>query len=339
MKSSVRFRLAFLIFGAVVSTILFGMALPSSAPSSAQHVYASNPKKIYFPLIAASVTGAAIAGCPMFPPDNPWNRDVSADPVDPNSDNLIASIGVTVTLHPDFGSNLSYGIPYTIVPSSQVSVPIVFTAYGSESDPGPYPIPANAPVESGTDAHVLVAQSGTCRLFEMGNASKDSTGPGWHASGGAVFNFNSNALRPDCWTSADAAGLPILPGLVRYDEVQSGQIKHAVRFTVVHSRRAFVHPATHYASSNTSANLPPMGMRVRMKANYDLSNLTGNSRIILTALKKYGMFVADNGSNWYISGSTDGRWNDIDLNQMKSVPGSAFEVVQMGRVYSSADCP
>lgn len=310
-----------------------------SPPSAVQSAYASNPSKMYLPLISRSSSRATIAGCPMFPPDNPWNRDVSNDPVDPNSDNLVASIGVTRTLHPDFGSNLTYGIPYTLVPSSQISVPVVFTAYGPESDPGPYPIPANAPIESGTDAHVLVAQSDTCRLFEIGNASKDHSGSGWHASGGAIFNFNSNALRPDCWTSADAAGLPILPGLVRYDEVQSGEIKHAVRFTVVNSRRAFIHPATHYASADSNSNLPPMGMRVRMKASYNINSFTGNSKIILMALKKYGMFVADNGSNWYISGSTDGRWNDTDLNQLKTVPGSAFEVLQMGTVYTSANCP
>jgi hypothetical protein len=167
-------------------------------------------------------------------------------------------------------------------------------------------------------------------LYEMFNAVKDQNGTGWFADSGAIFNLNSNALRHDCWTSADAAGLPILPGLVRYDEVQSGAINHALRFTAVTTRQAFTHPATHYASSNTSTNVPPMGMRVRLKASYDISTFSGNSRIILTALKKYGMFVADNGSNWFISGSTDGRWDDTDLNQMKTVPGSAFEVVQMG---------
>lgn len=333
------YRRLFLLLAAALIPIFFFATTPPPEPGfNSNRAYAAGSYNIFLPVVSASITGATIAGCPMFPLDNPWNRDVSNDPVDPNSANLISSIGASTNLHPDFGSNLSYGIPYTIVPSSQISVPVVFGAYASESDPGPYPIPANAPIESGSDAHVLVAQSGTCKLFEMGNASKDQIGSGWHASGGAVFNFNSNALRPQCWTSADAAGLPILPGLVRYDEVQSGEIKHAIRFTVVNSRRAFIHPATHYASSDTNLNLPPMGMRVRLKAGYNISTFYGNSKIILTALKKYGMFVADNGSNWYITGSTDGRWNDTDLNQMKSVPGSAFEVVKMGTVYTSTAC-
>jgi len=339
MNSRLYVRLILLLVAALVPIFFFAIVPPSAPSSGSNRAYASGSYKIFLPLVAASATGATIAGCPMFPADNPWNRDVSNDPVDANSANLIASIGANTNLHPDFGSNLTYGIPYTIVPSSQVSVPVVFTAYGSESDPGPYPIPPNAPIESGSDAHVLVAQAGVCKLFEVGNASKDQSGSGWHASGGAVFDFNSDALRPQCWTSADAAGLPILPGLVRYDEVQSGAIKHALRFTVNTSRQAFIHPATHYASLNTSSNVPPMGMRVRLKASYNISTFSGNSKVILTALKKYGMFVADNGSNWYISGSTDGRWDDNDLNQMKSVPGSQFEVVQMGTVYTSAACP
>jgi hypothetical protein len=285
----------------------------------------------YLPLVMRDLGGPVIAGCSVFPTDNSWNRDVSNDPIDPNSANYIASISLGATkLHPDFGSYLGYGIPYTVVPGTQPRVPITFTDYGDESDPGPYPIPPNAPVEAGSDRHVLVLDSGNCKLYEMYNARKDANGPGWFASSGAIFDLSSNTLRPEGWTSADAAGLPILPGLVRYDEVASGSIKHAVRFTVWRSQKAYIHPATHYASSYTDPNLPPMGLRLRLKASYDLTHFTGQSRVILEALKKYGMIVADNGTSWYITGATDSRWNDDDLNQLKTVPGSAFEVVQSG---------
>jgi len=286
----------------------------------------------YLPFVQRSPAGPVIAGCQVFPPDNPWNRDISDDPVDPNSANYIASINATSNkfLHADFGSNLDYGIPYTIVLGTQPMVPITFTAYGGESDPGPYPIPPNAPVEAGSDRHVLVLNSGNCKLYELYNASKDQGGPGWFADSGAIFDLSTNALRPEGWTSADAAGLPILPGLVRYDEVMSGTLKHAVRFTVWRSQKAYIHPATHYASIYTDPNLPPMGLRLRLKAGFDISGYTGQARVILEALKRYGMIVADNGSSWFITGATDPRWNDDDLNQLKTVPGSAFEVVQSG---------
>jgi hypothetical protein len=274
-----------------------------------------------------------ISGCQVFPNDNLWNTDISAYPVDPNSADYIASINSTKQyLHPDFGSDPTYGIPFVVVPGTQAFVPITFTDFGDESDPGPYPIPANAPVESGSDRHVLVLDFGNCHLYELYNASKDSGDSGWTASSGAVFDLVSDQLRPDGWTSADAAGLPILPGLVRYDEVTSGVITHALRFTVHTTERGYIHPATHYASSTTDPTVPPMGLRLRLKASYDVSHVTGESLVILTALKKYGMMVADNGSSWYISGSTDMRWNDDDLNQVKSVPGSAFEVVKTGSI-------
>jgi hypothetical protein len=208
-------------------------------------------------------------------------------------------------------------------------VPITFKAAASDSDPGPYPVPLNAPVEPG-DRHVLTVQNGTCKLYELFDAHR--RGAGWDAGSGAIFDLNSNALRPDGWTSADAAGLPIFAGLVRYDEVQAGHIDHALRFTVARSQNGFIHPATHTASSSTNPNLPPMGLRLRLRASYDISRFTGASRVILEALRKYGMLVADQGSDWYISGSTDSRWNDEDLNQLKSVPGSAFEVVHTGPI-------
>jgi len=278
-------------------------------------------------------SGPSLGGCMMFPADNPWNRDVSGDPVDANSDNYIASINAGATyLHADFGSPPEYGIPYVLVPGTQPAVPITFVEYGDESDPGPYPVPPDAPVEAGSDGHVLVLDSGSCTLYELYHGVKDTSGSGWFAGSGAVFDLSSNALRPDSWTSCDEAGLPILPGLVRYDEVSAGEIRHAVRFTVRRTQRAWVHPATHYGTSS-SVNDPPMGTRLRLKAGYDISTYTGEARVVLNALKQYGMFVADTGTSWYITGATDPRWDDDDLNQLKRVPGSAFEVVQLGTIH------
>ena len=238
-------------------------------------------------------------------------------------------------LHPDFGSNPTYGIPYVVVAGTQAKVPMSFD-YSDESDPGPYPIPPDAPIEGGVnssgDRHVLVLDKDNGLLYETWDSHY--LGPSWHCGSGAIFNLKSNQLRPDGWTSADAAGLPILPGLVRYEESAiQGEIRHAVRFTVQKTQRAYVHPATHFASQDSNSNLPPMGLRVRLKANYDLSRFTGVSRVILTALKRYGMFVADNGSDWFITGATDSRWNDVDLEQIKSVPASAFEVVKLGTIF------
>lgn len=285
---------------------------------------------------SAGVTGippSLSANCSVFPADNPWNRDVSSDPLDPNSDNYIGYIQANGAnkVHPDFGSNPDYGIPYTLVNGNQAKVDIVFTDFGDQSDPGPYPIPPNAPIEAGSDAHTLVVDQDNCILYEMYVA--EFVGPGWQCASGAVFDLNSNQLRPDYWTSADAAGLPIFPGLVRYDEaVEQGEIRHALRFTVDVTQQAFIHPATHYASDVTDSDAPPMGLRFRLKSSYDISSFTGTSRVILEALKKYGMIVADNGGNWFISGSNDSRWNDDDLEQLKSVPGDAFEVVQSGAI-------
>jgi hypothetical protein len=275
-----------------------------------------------------------IAGCRVFPADNPWNRDISNDPLDPNSSNYIAHMnGSTRFLHPDFGSDPTYGIPFVVVSGTQPKVPISFE-YADESDPGPYPVPPDAPVEGGAastgDRHLLVLDKDSCLLYEMYNSNY--VGPGWHCGSGAVFNLNSNLLRPDYWTSADAAGLPILPGLVRYDEVAAGQINHAIRFTVRSTQKGFIHPATHYASSNTDPNAPPMGLRVRVKANYDISRFTGAAKTIVTAMKKYGMILADNGSDWYFTGASDTRWNDTDLNQLKTIPGNAFEAVASGSI-------
>jgi hypothetical protein len=284
--------------------------------------------------------GASLHGRQLFPSDNPWNQDVSGLTVDPNSANLIASIGLNTGLHPDFGTvynGAPNGIPYVVVAGAQPRVPISYTAYGDESDPGPYPVPPSAPIEGGPnstgDRHVLVIDRDNWKLYELGYAFPINNGTSWNANCGAIFDLNSNALRPAGWTSADAAGLPIFPGLVRYDEVfEQGLIAHALRFTIHDSRRAYVSPARHWASTNTSPNLPPMGMRVRLKAAFDISGFSPGMQVILRAMKKYGMMVADNGSNWYVSGAPDPRWNDNELNTLKTIKGSNFEVVQMGTI-------
>lgn len=301
-----------------------GVILTLAVSGGAQ---AQGPIRVYLPAVWRPPLGPIVGGCQMFPPDNAWNRDVSGDPVDANSANFINYIlRSRRTLHPDFGSNPDYGIPYTVVPVSQATVPVSFQ-YDDESDPGPYPIPPNPPIEAGSDRHILIVRQGECRLYELFAAA--NTASGWTAGSGAIFDLGSNALRPLYWTSADAAGLPVLAGLVRYDEVAAGEIRHALRFTVETSQRAFILPATHYASAVTDPNAPPMGLRLRLKASYDISRFTGHSRVILEALKRYGMIVADNGSSWFISGATDSRWDDDDLAQLKTVPGSAFEVVQI----------
>jgi hypothetical protein len=271
-----------------------------------------------------------VDACSVFPDDNPWNTDVSDFPVDPNSDAYIASISADGDeyLHADFGEDPTYGIPFVVVDDSQAEVPITFADYGDESDPGPYPVPPDAPVEAGGDRHVLVVDTGDCMLYELYDA--EYNGDGWDAASGAVFDLTSNDLRPEGWTSADAAGLPIFPGLVRYDEVAAGQINHALRFTVSQTQRAYIHPATHYASDDENPDLPPMGLRLRLRADYDISGYSGMARAILEALRTYGMIVADNGTSWFISGATDSRWDDDDLNQLKEVPGDAFEVVDTG---------
>jgi hypothetical protein len=285
------------------------------------------------PASALAPAGPREYSCPLFPQSNPLNQDISHAPVDPRSAAYIASIGLSGHLHPDFGTNPSYGIPYTVVGPHQPMVPISFGEYGAESNPGPYPIPPTAPVEGAGeegDRHVLVLQRGSCRLYELYAARRH--GAGWEAGSGAVFNLRSNALRPEGWTSADAAGLPILPLLVRYPEVAAGQIDHALRVTVARTQRGYIHPATHFASDSSDPDLPPMGLRLRLRASYSLAGFHGESLVILRALERYGLIVADNGSSWYITGAPDPRWNDADLEQIKRVPGSAFEAVDTGPI-------
>lgn len=275
-----------------------------------------------------------LGGKRLFPADNPWNQSIENEPVDPNSDAILASIGKEKGLHPDFGASYQgrpFGIPYVVVSGDTPRVPVKFQ-YADESDPGPYPIPPDAPIEGGPDAkgdrHILMVDRDEWKLYELFHATRE--GDEWHAGSGAIFDLNSNKQRPAGWTSADAAGLAILPGLARYDEVKAGAIQHALRFTVDRSRRAYVPPALHFASTHTDENLPPMGMRVRLRKEFDLSGFPPQSQVVLQALKTYGMILADNGSDWYISGAPDSRWNDDDLNALKRVRGSEFEVVKMG---------
>lgn len=273
----------------------------------------------------------------IFPADNPWNTDVSSYPVHPNSASFIASMGFDVGLHPDFGTEYEgapIGIPYVLVHGDQAAVPITFE-YQDESDPGPYPIPPDFPIEGGSsstgDRHVIVIDVDQLKLYEVYNAFPLQNGASWHGDSGAVWNLTSNASRPEYWTSADAAGLPIFAGLVRYDEVVEKQaINHALRFTVVKSQRAFIPPASHWASSSTDPNLPPMGLRVRLKASFDETPFPQNIRVILRAMKRYGMLLADNGSNWYVSGAPDPRWNDDELRLLSQVRGHDFEVIYTG---------
>jgi hypothetical protein len=280
--------------------------------------------------VAAHRPVPRIAGCALFPKDNPWRRDITHAPVSRHSAAWVRSIGRRVHLHPDFGSNPSYGIPYAVVPKDQKRVPIHFTAYGDESDPGPYPIPRTARVEAGSDRHVLVA-SHNCHLYELFDARR--TRRGWAAASGAVFNLRSDRLRPDGWTSADAAGLPILAGLVRPAEIRTGHIDHALRFTVDTTQRGYIHPATHQAGATNSGKYPPMGARFRLKASFSVKGFHGAARIILVCLKHYGMFVADNGGDWYVSGASWRGWNDRNLDELKRVPGSAFQAVATGPIH------
>ena len=318
-------------------------AQPAAAPVPAAHARSATATATATGTSLAAVlkvglgSGASLGGKQVFPVDNPWNTPIDGVAVDKDSAALIRSIGLDTGLHPDFGAHWPkgpFGIPYVVVKGSQKKVKVTFTAYPKESDKGRYPIPKNAPIEGGSksrgDRHVLVLDRDHWKLYELFNARRVKGKTSWKASSGAIYDLKSNALRPAGWTSADAAGLPIFPGLVRYDEVKAGVITHALRFTVAKTRKAYVSPARHYASSDTSANLPPMGMRVRLKADFDITGFAAPVRVILQAMKTYGMIVADNGSNWYVSGAPDKRWNDDVLSTLKSVDGRNFEVVAMG---------
>jgi hypothetical protein len=284
----------------------------------------------------AQADSPTLGGCPVLPADNIWNTPVDTLPVDPNSAAYINTIGATRHVHADFGSGTwngaPIGIPFVVVPPGQPLVDIHISPYASESDPGPYPVPPDAPVEGAPntngDRHTLVLRQGECRLYELYRAFRNPD-DSWNAESAAKYDLNSNALRPAGWTSADAAGLPILPGLARYDEVAAGEITHALRFTVPETRRAYVWPARHYASSLTGAQYPPMGQRFRLKASFDISGYSPQAQVILRALKKYGLILADNGSAWYISGAPDPNWDNDVLHELDDVVGSDFEAVDV----------
>ena len=290
-------------------------------------------------LVAALVSAVAIAAspphlltaprCPIFPASNPWNQRVDTLPVAANSARIIASIGADTGLHADFGSGLyegsPIGIPFNAVPGAQARQLIKRFEYADESDRRPYPIPARPRIEGGSDRHVLIVDRDACRLYELGGMERSRGG--WTASAGAIWSMRSNALRPSGWTSADAAGLPILAGLARLDDIATGGIHHALRFTVARTRRAYVYPARHDASDSSDPDLPPMGLRVRLRASFDASAYPPQARAVLEALKAYGMIVADNGSNWYINGAPSAHWSNDDLHTLARVKGSDFQVV------------
>jgi hypothetical protein len=273
---------------------------------------------------SANAPAPRIAGCRIFPPDNVWNRRVDRLPVRADSETLKGSIGMGASLHPDFGSFAGYGIPWNVVGGSSPRVDVTFR-WPAESDPGPYPMPAEPRIEGGSDRHILLLDRDRCRLYELFAAERQ--GDRWRAGSGATWNLGSNALRPRGWTSADAAGLPILPGLVRYPEVAGGEIRHALRFTAPRTRQAFIYPARHQAGESDDAALPPMGLRVRLKASVDISGYPRQARILLRALKRYGMILADNGSPWYVTGAPDARWDDDALHTLHGISGRDFEVV------------
>jgi hypothetical protein len=313
---------------ALILTVLLVAAVQSA---SAVGPYPALGSCSVFPQPPASLSPRA----PSLPTEAAWNQDISKAPRDPRSAAYIAYIDSHGgdRLHPDFGSPRPYGFPYSVVAAGQPMLPIHYTAYGEESDPGPFPVPAKAPVEGGNDSHgdrhVLVVDRSACKLYELYRAFfVAKPRPHWNAGSGTEWDLRSAARRPEGWTSADAAGLPIFPGLVRYDEVAAGHLDHAIRVTFDSTRNAWVHPASHCAGDTSSPGAPPMGLRLRLKAGYGLGGFSGPARTIALAMKRYGLIVADNGSNWFFSGSSDRRWDDDNLNQLKRIPGSAFEVVK-----------
>jgi IPT/TIG domain len=319
---------------------------PGSSESSAVNLQVNGSQQTSSCSGMSTGQGASLNGFLPFPSDNLWNKDISSSPVDPNSANILNFIGNSIGLHPDFGAGLyngsSMGIPYSVVDGSQSLIPINYTSYGSESDPGPMPIPLTAPIEGypnpgSGDRHVLVLDSANCFLYELYSSYPQTAQ--WNVGSGAVWDLLSDEQRPYTWTSADAAGLPIFPGLVRYDEVAAGAIQHAIRFTVQSTSAGFVPPASHWASNSSNQYAPPMGMRLRLKSSFDVSGFSAANQVILNALKKYGLILADNGSSMYLSGAPDDRWDNSDLHNLGNVQTSDFDVIQMTPLYTSANVP
>jgi hypothetical protein len=318
-----------------VIALALAVAACGVAVAKKKHHHGKQPRGPYPSLGACPVFPNAAAGGPSAADEAAWNQDISQSPVDPNSANYIAYINAHGgdVVHPDFGSPREYGFPYAVVGKKQRRTKVHFTAYGDESTHGAYRVPLNALVEGGQssdgDRHVLAVDRKRCRLYELYRASAQKRPkPHWNADSAVIWDLRSGALRPDGFTSADAAGLPIFPGLARYDEAAGGGIHHALRVTVSSTRDAWVHPASHCAGDTSSPGAPPMGLRLRLSAGYDISGITGPAHAVAVALKQYGVIVADNGSNWFISGTSDRRWPDENLDQLKSIPGSAYEVVQ-----------
>jgi hypothetical protein len=290
---------------------------------------------------STAATTPRVAGCPVFPATSVWNQRVDRLPVAAGSAAVIRSIGVTAGVHADFGSGLydgsRIGIPYVVVHGAKTPKARVAFDYADESDKGPYPIPAGVPIEgapahaSEGDRHALIVDRDTCRLYELYALRR--SGAGWAAGSGAIWSLRSNALRPSGWTSADAAGLAILPGLARWEgDAATGHIDHALRFTVQRTRRAFIYPARHQASDLTDPSLPPMGLRVRLKAGVEIARLPRQARIVAQAMKTYGMIVADNGSNWFVSGAPSPHWSNDELHALGTLSGADFEVVDTGKL-------
>jgi hypothetical protein len=317
--------------------LLVGVTL-GLGPADAVGPYPSLGPCSVFPQPPTSLSPRAAS----LPTEAAWNQDVSRAPRDPRSAAYIAYIDSHGGdfLHPDFGSPRPYGFPYSVVGAGRPKLPVRYTAYGDESDPGPFPVPAGAPVEGGNrsdgDRHVLVVDRAACKLYELYRAFYVAAPqPHWNADSGTEWDLRSAARRPEGWTSADAAGLPIFPGLVRYDEVAAGHLDHTIRVTFDSTRDAWVHPASHCAGDTSNPSAPPMGLRLRLKAGYSLGRFSGAAKTIAEAMKRYGLIVADNGSNWFFSGTSDRRWDDENLDQLKRIPGSAFEVVKSAaRVHS-----
>jgi hypothetical protein len=293
-------------------------------------------------LVAGIASGHPVSGapkCPVFPKTNPWNQRVDKLPLAQNSAAIVSSIGASGSVHPDFGSGLyggaPIGIPYTTVSKTQKRVSVSFD-YADESDKGRYPIPRTAPIEGGRssdgDRHVIVVDRSACKLYELYAAYPQNGGASWKAGSGAIWSLKSNKLRPKGWTSADAAGLPILPGLARYEDLKKGGIDHALRFTASRTRKAFIYPARHFASSLTDPDLPAMGQRLRLKASFNVNGFPKQARAVLVALKRYGMILADNGSSWYITGAPNKGWDNDDLHSLGRVKGSDFEVVDTSKL-------
>jgi hypothetical protein len=324
--------------GKVVLVAALGLALVAAGVAIARKKHHGHLPRGPYPSLGSCPVfpaSSAAANAPSAGDESAWNQDISSAPLDPNSAGYIAYINAHGggSLHPDFGSPSQYGFPYSVVGGAQKRTKVNFTAYGDESDHGAYRVPLKSLVEGGRtsdgDRHVLTVDSARCKLYELGRAfARTRPKPHWNADVGVIWDLRSAALRPEGFTSADAAGLPIFPGLVRYDEAAAGHINHAFRVTVDSTQNAWLHPASHCAGDTSNPSAPPMGLRLRLSAAYDISQISGPAHAIAAAMKQYGLIVADNGSNWFFSGTSDRRWSDENLDQLKSIPGSAFQVVQ-----------